>query len=163
MGTTFTVATRKSVTGQLVQVRLVRAGDDVIGFVGTNGDGYVFGHVLTDPDADTGRGADGHRAIGYCLPPCQEEAMAELVADEWSKLPSVTALRGMGVGGWPLVMVAGERRLTCPHCGSFEISISVRPGVYGSGPGRSWRMGDPGGRDFAYCHACGKASDRDGR
>ncbi len=72
------------------------------------------------------------------------------------------SMHATGAGGWPLTVVLwplgaweqGEMALTCPQCGSFELSQGVHPGVYGTGPGRTWRMGDPGGTNYVYCHSC---------
>ncbi len=60
-------------------------------------------------------------------------------------------------GGWPLTPSKrrlGELALTCPSCGSQDITITGMPGAFGTGPGGRWRMGDQGGSDFAVC-PCG--------
>lgn len=137
-----TAATRTGINGNPYRIFLVRIGDDIAGHV-YQGERSVFGSVLDDPDADDGVGANGHTSIGYCLAGINRDAMAERVAESWGKDP-VTALRGTGVGGWPLLRVNGRDATTCPHCGEFRVSSNA----------------EEGRGVFAYCHACGKASDR---
>lgn len=62
-----------------------------------------------------------------------------------------------GAGGWFRTQVtATDNYLTCPDCYSYRVALTIDPGAYGTGPGRSWRMGDPGGRQVAECMGCGR-------
>lgn len=67
-----------------------------------------------------------------------------------------------GVCGWPLVpsrRFPGETTLACPKCGSLDVTMTIRPGAYGTGPGNSWRIGDQGGHDLNVCNVCRHTSD----
>lgn len=75
---------------------------------------------------------------------------------------------GLGTcrGGWPLVLIRahrslrrGEVTLACAHCASLDIVTSIRPGAHGTGPGRTWRMGDPGGHEYSQCRECQASTD----
>ena len=62
-------------------------------------------------------------------------------------------------GGWPRVpskMHPGELTIQCPFCKSIDITLTVEPGLIGTGLEGRWRMGDPGGRELALCNSCGK-------
>lgn len=62
-----------------------------------------------------------------------------------------------GAHGWPLVPsphFKGETCLACPKCKSTHVTLSIARGAFGTGPGGRWRMGDQGGREFAYCETC---------
>jgi hypothetical protein len=55
-----------------------------------------------------------------------------------------------GAGGWPLtpsLRYPGELALTCPWCGSQQITLTV---AYGPGG----RLGDPGAHDIVLCESC---------
>jgi transcription elongation factor Elf1 len=57
-----------------------------------------------------------------------------------------------GAHGWPLVpskAFPGEQTLTCPVCGSTNVTLSV---IYGP----SGRLGDPGSLNTITCESCGK-------
>lgn len=69
--------------------------------------------------------------------------------------------------GWPMTVLlhdlnpvtkAGSVMVTCPHCASFDVFMTIAPGGLGTGPGGRWRMGDPGGRDYTGCNNCGRNS-----
>lgn len=56
-----------------------------------------------------------------------------------------------GAHGWPLVpsvRFPGESALSCPACGSLNITMTV---AYGPGG----RLGDPGAHDIIRCGDCG--------
>lgn len=51
-----------------------------------------------------------------------------------------------GALGWPMVPSARfpkEMTLSCPKCGSTNITMSVVGSGIGSGSGGRWRLGDP--------------------
>ncbi len=81
-----------------------------------------------------------------------------LALDRWQMIKVVKT----GVGGWPLVPSAhfpGEMTLACPRCKSTNITMTIRPGVRGSGSHGRWRIGDYGGHDLNVCNTCGHTSD----
>lgn len=135
-----TPVSRKGVDDSTFNVWLVRVGADVAGFVSTNVEATT-GYVMRDPAADTGRGTDGHESLGFAFMHASIESVAERVRTAWD--PAVSSLRGAGVGGYPLVSIAGTVRLCCALCGHPSVSEN-------EDDGRGYR--------FAYCHDCGRAS-----
>lgn len=66
-----------------------------------------------------------------------------------------------GVCGWPLVAsihFKGELTIGCPRCASTDVTLTILPGPFGTGPRGIWRMGDYGGKDLNICNACGHRS-----
>lgn len=64
-----------------------------------------------------------------------------------------------GAHRWPLVpskAFPGELTLACPKCESTDVTLTIAPGAYGTGPCGRWRMGDQGGSDLIICNACGR-------
>lgn len=57
----------------------------------------------------------------------------------------------------PSVRFRDELALTC-SCGSQCITLSIEPGIYGSGKNGVWRLGDMGGKDYAKCNKCNTVS-----
>jgi hypothetical protein len=86
---------------------------------------------------------------------------------ECSVLILPSAELGTSSTGWPLHLLRtsykaarrGDLLAECPNCRSLNTFTSIRPGTSGTGPGRTWRMGDDGGHGYTECQDCHAASD----
>jgi predicted RNA-binding Zn-ribbon protein involved in translation (DUF1610 family) len=66
---------------------------------------------------------------------------------------------GTGAHGWPLApskRFPGETTLSCPACGSVNITLGVEYPRYGTGSKGQGRLGDRGAMDYVKCEECGK-------
>lgn len=86
---------------------------------------------------------------------------------ECSVLIQPSAELGTSRTGWPLYLLRrpykaatrGDLIVECPDCGSLNTFTSIRPGGIGTGPGRTWRIGDSGGHEYTECEECHATSD----